>query len=130
LYGGYCNSHFGARCNASFRQLTSYINAATDGFQSRRWADESYTEVQFTGCTAEYGSRKVTVDMREDISNWPDTDYGSATFTNCFNGASYVSDGQWTGLEQGNYFFDLTKVGDGGGLLDVKTVYQDTTQAD
>lgn len=114
----------------AFANWTSYITSATDGFQSRRWSDSSYTEVQFTGCTAEYGSKKVTVDMREDISNWPDTDYGSHTFTNCYNGSSSVSDGEWHGLESGNYFFELTKVGDGGGLLDVNKVYQDTTLAD
>lgn len=114
----------------AFANWSSSISAATDGFQSRRWADISYTEVRFAGCINEYGSAKVTIDMREDISLAPDQDYGSGTFTNCFKSSTSVSDGEWNGLEDGNYFFELTKVGDGGGLLDVAVVYQDTTAAD
>jgi len=99
---------------------------AGSGFQSRRWSDTSYSQVKFQECVNGFDD-SVGVDLREDINNFPDKDYGTKTFTNCFNGWNYTSNGEWSGLESGNYFFQLTNM---AGLLAVTTVYQDTTSAD
>lgn len=107
------------------------MTAAPTGFESRRWSDVDYSQVQFTDCIDEDDSAQVTVGLWEDIALAPDPTAGSGTFTNCFNGAGYTSSGVWNNLESGQWYFKLDKVGKGGdGLLDVGTVYQDTTEAD
>lgn len=110
----------------AFANWESYIQGASSGFQSHRWSDTSYSQVKFQECVNGYDD-SVGVDMREDINNLPDKDYGTKTFTNCFNGWNYTSNGQWSGLESGNYFFQLKNM---SGLLAVSTVYQDTTKDD
>ncbi|MBT2488249.1 hypothetical protein J7E96_06875 [Streptomyces sp. ISL-96] len=111
---------------------TSYINDWTDGDESRRWADESYSQVQFTTCDAQNGTEdSVVVKMWKDVSYDYDTSYGSKTFTKCFT-AGETSNGEWTGLPTGNFYFEAAKVAQGGKccLLNVDKVYVDTTQAD
>ncbi|MET8538696.1 hypothetical protein ABZV67_45350 [Streptomyces sp. NPDC005065] len=106
---------------------TSYISSWGNGDESRRWADESYSQLQFTGCYVTYGSQDVTVAYYRDIPFSTDAKYDSKTFTACFSGGT--SNGEWTGLATGDYYFKATDVG-GGGLLDVNKVYVDTTLAD
>ena len=112
---------------------TSYISSWTDGNESRRWADESYSQVQFTNCFAQYGTTdQVVVKMWQDKPLATDPSYGSKTFTNCFKGSGYTSNGEWTGLPSGDFYFETDKIAQGGSccLLNVSTVYVDTTQAD
>ncbi|WP_320776466.1 hypothetical protein [Streptomyces sp. CRN 30] len=114
----------------AFANWQSSISSWTDGNESRNWDDESYSEVRFKGCTAQYGSEKVTVKLWRAIDFYPDDSQGTHTFTNCYSGSSAVSAGEWTGLASGSYYFETSTVGDGGGLLDVSVVYVDTTKAD
>lgn len=103
---------------------------ANNGWSSRRWSDESYTQIIFKGCTSTHG-QSVTIELRRDISGAPDVSYGTHVLTNCFHGKS--SSGTWDGLPSGNYFFQIDAV-DGSPLSDdpvsVSTVSQDTTKAD
>ncbi|MEU6815796.1 hypothetical protein [Streptomyces sp. NPDC046860] len=106
---------------------TSSISSWGKGNESRRWADESYSQLQFTGCFVQGGSQDVTVAYYRDVPLSVDPKYDSKTFTACFSGGT--SNGEWTGLPSGDYYFATTDVG-GGGLLFVDKVYVDTTQAD
>lgn len=113
--------------------FTSDLEGVQEGFQSRRWDDGSYSQVQYTGCTDTGVNYDTGVDLREDISLAPDKDYGTKKFTNCFNGSSSLSNGEWTGLENGSYFFQVAYIDDGVNFdnwLTVQKVYQDTTEAD
>lgn len=113
--------------------FTSNLSAVAKGFQSRRWSDVSYTQVEFTGCTDTGVNYDTGVDLRRDISLQPDDDYGTGQFTHCFGGSSYVSNGQWYGLASGTYFFQISYIDDNVNFdnwLTVKKVYQDTTAAD
>ncbi|MFJ4922266.1 hypothetical protein [Streptomyces sp. NPDC088725] len=113
----------------AYANWQSSINSAATGFESRRWDDESYTEVRFKGCTQEYASGKWTkVAVWEDNFASPDNNHGTKTFTACFKGKDSVSAGEWTGLPSDNYYFRLQDTD--GGLLNVRVVAQDTTQAD
>jgi hypothetical protein len=64
---------------------SSSITAASVGFESRRWSDELYSQVQFTGCTTD-GSKSTDVQIWRDRTALPDLSYDSKTFTACFNG--------------------------------------------
>lgn len=112
----------------------SSISSWTDGETSRYWADQSYTQIHFTGCTAQGATTKSVVLKLWDYDSLSANDYyGSKTYTNCFNGSSSVSSGEWTGLpEESDYFFEADKIGQGGSccLLFVNKVYVDTTLAD
>ncbi|MCX4851995.1 MULTISPECIES: hypothetical protein [unclassified Streptomyces] len=107
----------------------SHISSAATGFTSSRWEDESYSEVRFKGCTQEYAvGGWVKVALWEDNALSPDTNHGTKTFTNCFNGPDSISAGEWTGLSLDGYYFRLQDTD--GGLLNVRVVAIDTTQAD
>ncbi|WP_328871025.1 hypothetical protein OHT76_13370 [Streptomyces sp. NBC_00287] len=107
----------------------SFISNATAGFESSRWEDEHYSEVRFKNCTQVYATGKyVKVALWEDNFASPDTNHGTKTYTNCFNGEDAVSAGEWTGLPLDGYYFRLQDTE--GGLLDVDVVYVDTSQAD
>ncbi|WP_381794989.1 hypothetical protein [Streptomyces niveus] len=106
---------------------SSYIASWGQGEESRRWADESYSQLQFTGCTVEHGSNNVTVAYYRDVPLSTDPKEDSKTFTACFG--SGTSNGEWTGLASGDWYFRAESIG-GGGLLNVTTVSVDTTQAD
>ncbi|MFF5856840.1 hypothetical protein ACFY8B_14555 [Streptomyces sp. NPDC012751] len=107
----------------------SYITSAGAGFESSRWEDESYSEVRFKDCTQQNATGKwVKVALWEDNALSPDTNHGTKTFTNCFNGDEAVSAGEWTGLPLDGYYFRLQDTD--GGLLNVRVVAIDTTQAD
>jgi hypothetical protein len=109
----------------------SYIEAWTDGEESRRWDDGSYSQVQFQGCFAQGGLEdRVDVIMWRDITAWPDEEYDEKTFSACFGGGT--SNGEWSGLSDGDYYFEADRVAQGGSccLLNVQDVYVDTTKAD
>ncbi|MFB6843888.1 hypothetical protein ACFCXS_03280 [Streptomyces sp. NPDC056373] len=125
---------------------SSSITAWGPYSESRRWTDESYSEVRFANC---YGSDEAMfwteVRLKRVVDNAPDVSYDTKTYTNCFNyirgsDSHYVSAGAWTGLPysaavkqgdeyKGGYYFDTPHM-DETGPLNVQTVYQDTTQAD
>lgn len=79
---------------------TSYISSWTDGDTSRRWADESYNEISWEGCFAQYGTTQQTVVKRRiDVSLASDVTVDTFTFSNCFNGSGYYSTDTQTGLD-------------------------------
>jgi hypothetical protein len=110
---------------------SSSIGSAGRYFESRRWDDESYSQLWFEGCTIQGGPESTKVAMWEDNAFSPDDKYDTKTFTNCFNGANSRSMGEWHGLEKDNYYFRLEDVGsNGSGLLWVRKVTVDTSAAD
>ncbi|MFE9457125.1 hypothetical protein [Streptomyces californicus] len=102
--------------------------------ESRHWADNDYTEVQFTGCRVKpTGGKSVTVRLFQAIPFSRDKDMGDKTFTACFNGGT--SRGEWDVHYDGgdNRYFTIPKVNGSGsieGSLEVDKVYVDTTKAD
>ncbi|MDX3314088.1 hypothetical protein ACWGH3_15420 [Streptomyces sp. NPDC054884] len=110
---------------------SSSITGASASFESRRWSDELYSQVKFTGCTTD-GSKSTDVQIWNDITLQPDEAYDNKTFTACFNGGT--SNGEWTDLPSGmrDYYFKLMKIGGStfGPQLSVRTVSVDTTKAD
>ncbi|MGW4824952.1 hypothetical protein ACWEP4_40110 [Streptomyces sp. NPDC004227] len=113
---------------------TSYINSWTDGHKSRTWEDQgTYSQIQFTGCFAQYGTTKsVVVKLWHYYSVLPNESLGSKTFTACFSGGT--SNGEWTNVPSGvnTLQFETTKIAQGGSccLLNVDKVYVDTSKAD
>ncbi|MDX3577981.1 MULTISPECIES: hypothetical protein [unclassified Streptomyces] len=112
---------------------SSSITGASVGFESRRWSDELYSQVKFTGCTTDPGVTKSTdVQIWNDISFQPDEAYDNKTFTACFNGGT--SNGEWTDLPSGmrDYYFQIKKIAGStfGPQLSVRSVSVDTTKAD
>lgn len=115
----------------------SSITNGGPGFESRRWDDQSYSQVQFTDCTL-YSTvaapESVDVQMWRDISLAPDDSYDNKVFTACFGGGT--SNGEWYDLPDNTVsaYFKLHKVGgsDGRGInsVDVASVTADTTFAD
>ncbi|MFF1648976.1 hypothetical protein [Streptomyces sp. NPDC058240] len=112
----------------------SSITSWTDGGTSRKWADESYSEIRFKGCTDQYATtHKVDVKLWDYDALSANDFYGAKTYTNCFNGSTSVSAGEWTGLPvEQDFFFETDNIGQGGSccLLNVSVVYVDTTKAD
>ncbi|WP_221362188.1 hypothetical protein [Streptomyces beigongshangae] len=110
---------------------SSSISAASVSFESRRWSDELYSQVKFTGCTTD-GPKSTDVQMWRDISLQPDDSYDNKTFTACFDGGT--SNGEWTDLGSGmkNVYFKIMKIGGStfGPQLSVNSVSVDTTKAD
>ncbi|HTF07541.1 MAG TPA: hypothetical protein VK659_05135 [Asanoa sp.] len=111
---------------------SSHITGADVGFESRRWAEESYTEVNFKGCNNSRQDISVGIEIYEDINNWPDDGYGEKTFTACFNGGT--SKGTESGLPAGSYYFQI-EAHDGIHYtnlytVNVSSVSVDTTLAD
>lgn len=111
--------------------FTSNLDQVLPGFESRRWGDDSYTQIQFTGCRSDT-NHSVTIELRRDINNAPDKSYGKKTLTNCFTGANKTSNAEWNNLPSGLYFFKITDVDNSAftDYLSVSKVYQDTTKAD
>jgi hypothetical protein len=110
---------------------TSDINNARKGFESRRWADESYTEVNFRGCNSR-SDHSVTIEIGRVINNWPDDYYGKKDFNACFDGGT--STGVEYDLPKDDYYFRVIAIdgerNDLTNLLDVEYVNVDTTLAD
>jgi hypothetical protein len=113
--------------------FTSDLAGVGEDFQSRRWSDEDYSQVEFTGCSS-YFNYDTGVDLREDLTLKPDKDEGTKKYTACFASSKSTSSGEWHGLDDGTYFFQIAYVDDGiqyyDDELNVNKVYVDTTKAD
>lgn len=113
----------------------SYLSGVRAGFQSDRWADESYSQILFTNCDATNGANRyysTDVDLRQDRPLAEDISWGDKHYTACFDG-DRTSNGQWSGLSHGTYFFQIKRIGGHANIdriLGVKKVYVDTTKAD
>ncbi|MFD4256147.1 hypothetical protein ACFWR9_00535 [Streptomyces sp. NPDC058534] len=105
-------------------------------FESRRWDDQSYSQIQFRGC--HIGSTyslpdNVDVQMWRDITALPDDSYDNKTFSACFKGQT--SNGEWNDLPGStvSVYFQIMKLGgstSSGPYIDVDNVSVDTTKAD
>ncbi|MFD7298523.1 hypothetical protein ACFV9W_35025 [Streptomyces sp. NPDC059897] len=118
---------------AAWANWSGSIGSAGRGFESRRWDDSSYSQLWFTDCAIQSPSntKQTEVAIWEDNLASPDNNHGTKTFTNCFNGNSAQSMGEWHGLPSDNYYFRLQDVGSNGdGLLWVTKVTVDTSAAD
>ncbi|GAA2245139.1 hypothetical protein GCM10010232_35210 [Streptomyces amakusaensis] len=117
---------------------SSHIDSWTDGQESRRWSDNgTYSQVQFRDCYAQNAgssAQKVSLIMWSHIALAPDKKLDTKTFTNCFNGNTSWSNGEWTDVPAGpnTLYFEADKVGNGGSccLLFVSEVKVDTSKAD
>ncbi|WP_093898264.1 hypothetical protein [Streptomyces sp. Ncost-T10-10d] len=102
------------------------------GFESRRWSDELYSQIQFTDCRTDGVAKNTDVQMWRDIPFQPDDSYDTKTFTACFGGGT--SNGEWTDLGSGmkNVYFQIRKIASMtvGPQLSVRVVSVDTTKAD
>ncbi|MEW1925541.1 hypothetical protein [Streptomyces sp. NPDC088360] len=81
------------------------------GQESRRWKDDGYNRVTFTGCDPN-GLKSVGVKMRRHKSMAPDPSYGEKTFKKCATDRypNNVSRGAWHGLPRGKYYFEIGKL--------------------
>ncbi|MEU7564849.1 hypothetical protein AB0A99_02345 [Streptomyces fradiae] len=89
---------------------TSSLTDVGPGFESRRWYDDNgYTTITFTDCYSG-GHKGAEVRVRKDVVG-PDPAYAKALFTNCFNGYSATSTGNWspTGVTSGNFYFAVNE---------------------
>ncbi|MEV5676481.1 hypothetical protein [Streptomyces sp. NPDC052179] len=117
----------------AYASWSSSISGALTGFTSREWAEESYSEINFTRCSTEFsGAESVDVELiRVDGVN---KSYGSKRFTACFTWGDGVetSTGVWNSLPAGDYVFRIKLInGDSSGNnLNVNSVFVDTTKAD
>ncbi|MER5359190.1 hypothetical protein [Streptomyces sp. NPDC002785] len=108
---------------------------AGKGAESRRWGDEKYSEVIYRNCSGARSSGgstpyKTDVQMHRAMSMWPDTNYATKSFTECFKGYMHQSKGAWHDLPKGTYYFSVAGVWGGVGRLDVELVMVDNTAAD
>ncbi|MGA5168891.1 MULTISPECIES: hypothetical protein [Streptomyces] len=116
---------------------TSSINDGSPGFESRRWSDQSYSQIQFYDCSNRSTTGtpdSVDVQIWRDISLQPDDAYDNKTFTACYGAGA--SNGEWTDLPATTVtvYFQLMKVGSttspGFATVDVGYLSVDTTKAD
>lgn len=119
------------------RSFTSKLEGWAPGNkESRHWADNDYTEIQFTSCSLDNGpSISADVKLWQAIPFGRDKDMGSKTFTYCFKGAGKTSKGEWNvHYDDGdNRYFTVPKLNGSEftrAHLNVTKVYVDTSQAD
>jgi hypothetical protein len=104
--------------------------------ESRHWADNDYTEIQFTGCSmVGAGGVSVGVKLWQAIPFAQDKDMGTKTFTNCFRGSGYTSKGEWNAYYNGgdNRYFTIAHLNGSQytrAVVNVQKVYVDTSAAD
>lgn len=114
---------------------SSYWYRATSGMESGRWGDEQYSQVLYRHCSGtRTGSGSVPyntdIQVHQVVSRWPDTDYDKKTFSECFGGYMYQSNGEWHNLPLADYYFSVEAVRGGKGELDVELIMVDDTAAD
>ncbi|MBZ3908018.1 hypothetical protein [Streptomyces griseiscabiei] len=121
---------------SAFATWSSSLTRVHVNFNSREWADSSYTQIHFKNCSASDGARdyySVTVElMRVDGFN---KSFGSKTFSECFSrgDGDVTSTGVWNNLPSGDYVFIIRAIGNQTSnypSLSVADVIVDTTKAD
>ncbi|MGC3000677.1 hypothetical protein ACPF8X_20540 [Streptomyces sp. G35A] len=119
------------------RNFTSELNGWAPGSkESRHWADNDYTEIQFTTCEMIGAAGKsVGVKLWQGIPFSQDKDMGTKTFTNCFTGPGKTSKGEWNAhYDNGdNRYFTIAHLNGSEStraVINVEKVYVDTTKAD
>ncbi|MFJ9889361.1 hypothetical protein ACIQRW_26340 [Streptomyces sp. NPDC091287] len=102
------------------------------GKMSQQWVDESYNEINFTGCSEVYGRKSVDVELWQQIDWGNDKRHDTSTFTNCFKGSSSKSTATQSGLPRDSYYFEIGNIGSGcvSCAVVVGKVNVDTTKAD
>ncbi|WP_167542497.1 hypothetical protein [Streptomyces himastatinicus] len=120
------------------QNFESSLSGVLPGFESRRWSDDDYTQIRFTGCVATTGSpssdgKSTHVELFVDEFG-PDPALGEKKYTQCFESSGSTSNGEWSHSNGGDRYFSITKI-DGSGTnpymkLFVKKVLVDTTKAD
>ncbi|MER6597343.1 hypothetical protein C6W96_19555 [Streptomyces sp. CS149] len=102
------------------------------GKMSQQWVDESYNEINFTGCTEVYNRKSVNVELWQQIDWGRDKMHDSSKFTACFNGSGSKSTATEEGLPRDSYYFELGDIGSGcvSCAIVVNKVNVDTTKAD
>lgn len=128
---GAAGNTVGASDAAEPLNWSSSIGSAGRYYESRRWDDQSYSQIWFTDCTMQGSTKQTEVAIWEDNLASPDAKHDTKAFTNCFKGDSAQSMGEWHGLPKDNFYFRLEDVGSNGdGLLWVRKVTIDTSAAD
>lgn len=104
----------------------------SEGKLSQQWVDESYNEINFTGCSEVYHRKSVNISLWQQIDWGNDKKHDTSTFTNCFNGPSERSTATQTGLPYDSYYLEIDQIGSGcvSCAILVKKVHVDTTKAD
>ncbi|MFE7133745.1 hypothetical protein ACFVIM_23105 [Streptomyces sp. NPDC057638] len=111
------------------------ISNGREGWESPRWSDERYSKLSFQGCatTSLAGRPKsVTVRYHKDRDWLPDPQYGSRTFTQCFDTPGSVSVGEWRDLpRQHGYYVRIEDINQSAhNTIDVARYSVDTTAAE
>ncbi|MEV7569385.1 hypothetical protein [Streptomyces tanashiensis] len=109
---------------------------APGSFESRHWADNDYTEVQFIGCTM-FGAtgKSAGVKLWQSIPLSFDKDMGMQTYYNCFTGPD-ASTRAWWNVYYANgddRYFTIPQLNGSEftrATISVKRVYVDTALAD
>ncbi|MFJ6659829.1 hypothetical protein ACIQNG_26260 [Streptomyces sp. NPDC091377] len=119
------------------RNFTSELKGWGSGsHESRHWADNDYTEIQFTTCEMIGAAGKsVGVKLWQAIPFNQDKDMGVKTFTNCFTGPGKTSKGEWNAHYSSgdNRYFTIDHLNGSQTarlVINVKKVYVDTSKAD
>lgn len=124
-----------ATAPAAWANWSSSISDGGAGFESRRWADGSYSQLWWKGCyVSGSGAFALNADVRyyEDISFQPDDAYDEKRFSACFEDQRISSMGEWHNLPNGDFYFAITGVANkaGAAYADVEHVTVDTSAAD
>ncbi|ANW16940.1 hypothetical protein [Streptomyces clavuligerus] len=121
-----------ATSTSAWANWTANNWVGNQGKLSQQWVDESYNEINFTGCDEVYGRTSVDVALWQQIDWGSDKKHDTSTFTNCFKGASQKSTATQTGLPRDSYYFEIDKIGSGciSCAVAVTKVNVDTTKAD
>ncbi|MGP3632267.1 hypothetical protein ACTU45_02635 [Streptomyces sp. 24-1644] len=121
-----------ATTTGAWANWTAYNWGGAQGKLSQQWTDESYNEINFTGCDEVYGRKSVDIALWQQIDWGTDKKHDTSTFTNCFNGSGYKSTATQSGLPYDSYYFEIDQIGSGcvSCAIIVDKVNVDTTAAD
>ncbi|WP_435969562.1 hypothetical protein [Streptomyces sp. Qhu_M48] len=105
-------------------------------FESRHWADNDYTEIQFIGCTM-FGAtgKSAGVKLWQSIPLSFDKDMGMQTYYNCFTGPDASTRAYWSAYYANGdqRYFTIPQLNGPEytrATVPVKRVYVDTALAD
>ncbi|MBT2367068.1 hypothetical protein J7E88_17575 [Streptomyces sp. ISL-10] len=121
-----------ATSTGAWANWTSYNTVWDQGKLSQQWVDESYNEINFTGCYNVYTPKSIDVALWQQIDWGSDVRHDTSTLTNCFNGSGSKSTATESGLPYDSYYFEVDKIAGGciSCTVSVNTVNVDTTLAD